>query len=175
MESFRIDRESGRDFHIEVEEVDEPGPDLIRTLIDIDLQTFAEATFSPYAAASLLANGRIYLLRADEVVIGTCVCMRCWDRPTEAMILTMGIRPGWRGRGLGQRFVEGVMRRIAARGLRSLCLLVARDNRRAIKVYRDVGFEVVGGDGEPRLKDGQILMRARLVGDDGDGVVLTVL
>lgn len=167
MESFRIDGDESRGFRIRVDEVQEVDDALVRTLIDIDLQTFAESTFSPYTAAAFLRNGRVFLLRADEAVIGTCVCIRCWDRPNEAMILSMGIRPGWRGRGLGQRFVSGVLDKLRHRGLRSVSLLVGEENRRAVKVYRDVGFEVVGdGPADPRGGDRLLMLRMRLRDDD---------
>lgn len=143
MESFRIDGNSVRDYTILVDEVQELTPDLVSTLVEIDLQTFAESTFSMYTAAAFLRFGRVYLLRADDVVIGTCVCFRAWDRPNEVHLLSMGIRPGWRGRGLGQTFVTGVLDRLRQRGTRAVCLFVGRDNRRAIKVYTDVGFRPV--------------------------------
>ncbi|MCB9678786.1 MAG: GNAT family N-acetyltransferase [Alphaproteobacteria bacterium] len=111
--------------------------------MEIDLQTFSESTFSEYAAAAMLRNGHVYLLSFGDQVIGTCVTMRCWDRPNEAMILSMGIKPGWRGQGLGQHFIRGVLQKLRQRGLRSACLYVSTDNRRAIKVYEDVGFVVV--------------------------------
>ncbi|MBX2803717.1 MAG: GNAT family N-acetyltransferase [Myxococcales bacterium] len=174
MESFRIDGGSARDYAIRVEEVSDITPDLVRTLIEIDLQTFAESTYSPYTAAAFLKCGRVFLLRADDRVIGTCVCMRGWERPNEAMILSMGIRPGWRGRGLGQRFVQGVLDRLTARGLRSCCLLVGRDNRRAVRVYEDVGFRVVEErDIEPQHNDVLCLMRAILHSEDAPVISLT--
>jgi len=163
MESFRIDGATGREFEIAVEEVADFDGELVKTLIEIDLQTFAESTFSPYTAAAFLQHGRVFLLRADDAVIGTCVCMRGWDRPNEGMILSMGIRPGWRGRGLGQRFVSGVLHRLKAKGLLSVSLMVGEDNRRAIKVYQDVGFEIVEeGPADPRTGTHLLLMRALL-------------
>jgi ribosomal protein S18 acetylase RimI-like enzyme len=110
--------------------------------------------------------GRVFVLRADDVTIGTCVCFRSWERPNEVMLLSMGIRPGWRGRGLGQRFVRGVLERLKARGIRSVALLVGKDNRRAIQVYGDVGFQVVGERlVEPDSGDTLMLMRAVLKED----------
>jgi len=173
MESFRMDGDTGRAFQIMVDEVQAVTPDLVQTLIDIDLQTFAESTFSHYTAAAFLTSGRVYLLRADDVVIGTCVCMRSFDRPNEACILSMGIRPGWRGKGLGQRFVSGVMAKLRQRGLRSVSLLVGKENRRAIRMYNDVGFQVVdesqvrsglmvGYVRNPQPGDSLLLMRARI-------------
>ncbi len=175
MESFQIDGSTGREFIIGVEEVSRVDADLVRTLIEIDLQTFAESTFSPYTAAAFLQNGRVFLLRADEAVIGTCVCMRAWDRPSEAMVLSMGIRPGWRGRGLGQRFVSMVLDKLKARGLRSVSLLVGADNRRAIKVYSDVGFKTVSDAAtDPRSSNPLLLMRLQFQNaDDGNLIELS--
>jgi len=173
MESFRIDGASDRDYTIRVDEALDVTPELVRTLIEIDLQTFAESTYSPYTAAAFLKSGRVYLLCADDLTIGTCVCMRAWDRAREAMILSMGIRPGWRGRGLGQVFVTGVLDKLRARGLRSCVLLVGEDNRRAVKVYEDVGFQVV----EQREVDAEhnevlLLMRIQLRPDDAEVIEL---
>jgi ribosomal protein S18 acetylase RimI-like enzyme len=169
MESFRIDDRTGRKFQITVAEVAEVTPELVRTLIEIDLQTFSESTFSPYTAAAFLRSGRVYLLRADALVIGTCVCMRGWERPAEAMVLSMGIRPGWRGRGLGQHFVMGVLKQLRSSNLRTASLLVKADNRRAVRVYRDVGFEVVEeAPSDPRTNERLLLMRKRLHEDDGE-------
>jgi len=158
-----------------VEEVSGMRPSLVRTLIEIDLQTFAESTFSAYTAAAFLENGRVFLLRADESIIGTCVCMRSWDRPQEATILSMGIRPGWRGHGLGQRFVSMVGKKLRARGLRSVSLLVAADNRRAIGVYQDVGFSVVGRTPtEGRAVDALVRLRMPLVESNDQGQLISL-
>jgi len=143
MESFGTSDEVGPLADFGIEEVHEVTPGLIDTLVEIDLQTFSESTFSEYAAAAMLRNGRVYLLNTGGQVIGSCVTIRCWDRPNEAMILSMGIKPGWRGQGLGQHFIRGVLQKLRNRGLRSACLYVGMDNRRAIRVYEDVGFVCV--------------------------------
>ena len=167
MEDFCIDGEAGRSYQIRIREARREEPDLVRTLIDIDLQTFSEATFSAYTATALLDSGCVFLLQADDLTIGSCVTLRCWERPNEAMILSMGIRPGWRGRGLGQRFVAGVLERLRGRGLRSVVLLISADNRRALKVYHDVGFESFF-ESEPDRHTGEVMqsLRCRLATDD---------
>jgi ribosomal protein S18 acetylase RimI-like enzyme len=164
METFRIDGNTGRSYEISVEESEGCSEELIRTLLEIDLQTFSESTFSTYTALAFLKNGHVFLLRADSVVIGTCVLMRCWGQPDEGMVLSMGIRPGWRGRGLGQRFLLGVLERLRQRGLRAVSLMVGADNRRAIRVYQDVGFEVVETTLEDhRTGESFLLLRRSLV------------
>lgn len=162
MESFRIDGNSAHDYQIQVDEAPGFSPDLANTLLDIDLQTFAESTFSPYTAQAFLKFGRVFLLRADHVVIGTCVCLRTWDRPDEALLLSMGIRPGWRGRGLGQRFVKDVLEKLRAAGTRSVSLLVEADNRRAIRVYTDVGF-LPSGERSVDPVTGDVMITLRVV------------
>lgn len=172
MESFRIDGNSVRDYILLVDEVHDLTPELVATLVEIDLHTFAESTFSSYTAAAFLRFGRVFLLKADDVVIGTCVCFRSWDRPNEVQLLSMGIRPGWRGRGLGQKFVTGVLDRLRARGVRAVSLMVGRDNRRAIKVYTDVGFLPVE-EREVDVATGDVLVLMRVnLSNDGETTVI---
>lgn len=161
LEDAEISLFGAKDFR--VEEVDTVTPELVKGLIEIDLQTFSESTFSEYAAAAMLRNGRVFLLRAAGLLIGSVVTMRCWDRPNEVMVLSMGIKPGWRGQGLGQRFIQGVLARLRQRGIRSVCLYVGTDNRRAIKVYEDVGFQAVEVTEIDQLGDQLMLMRAPLL------------
>ena len=163
MEPFRIDRGVGRSFAINVEEVTKVTDQLVRTLIEIDLQTFSESTYSNYTARVFLNSGRVFLLKAEDVIIGTCVCTRSWERPNEALLLTMGIQPGWRGRGLGHRFFQGVASRLEQKGVRAVNLLVSRDNRRALRIYQDTGFELIE-EMDPDMRTGEVflLMRKQL-------------
>ena len=82
-------------------------------------------------------------------------------------MMSMGIRPGWRGRGLGQRFVTGTLHRLQARGLRAVTLLVGSVNSRAIRLYREIGFEVVDPEAlrDPRTDEAYLLMRKQLRDD----------
>ena len=144
MDSFSIAGEGGRMFTIRVARAENVTPQLVRTVIELDLETFAESTFSAFTATSFLEHSRVYLLYADQRIIGHCMCMRTWERPTEVAVLSMGLRPGWRGRGLGQRFVLAVMDLLAREGSTAVVLMVGDANKRAIKVYGDVGFSEVG-------------------------------
>lgn len=161
MESFETEGDTARPSPFEVVEVNEVSQSVIKTLVEIDLATFSESTFSDYALASLLRNGRVFLMKTGKKTIGMCVTMRCWDRPTEAMVLTMGLKPGWRGQGLGQALLDGVLHKLRSKGLRSASLYVATDNRRAIQVYQDCGFESVE-IGSDLHGSNLLLMRATL-------------
>jgi ribosomal protein S18 acetylase RimI-like enzyme len=118
-------------------------PDLVDDILRIDLQTFAEPTFSNHSARSLVEHGMVYALRTNDERIGTCVTMRTWDKPDEALLLSMGILPGWRGHGLGQFFIRAVLRALTRDGLRAATLQVGEHNRRAVMLYKEIGFETM--------------------------------
>lgn len=127
-------------YRITVDRPTEVTHDLVRTLLDIDLHTFAESTYSSYTAAAFLSHGAVFLMRAEGHIIGAAVCLRRWDAATEALLLSMAIQPGWRGQGLGQLFITEILARLAAEGVDAVSLMVGAQNRRALKVYGDVGF-----------------------------------
>lgn len=132
-------------------------------VVDIDLQTFVESSISRTMAVALLHKGEVFLLLAEEEIVGVALCMRSWDTPDEAMLLSMGIRPGWRGRGLGQRFVGWVLEALESDGLTALSLVVGSENVRALRLYRELGFDVLHeGDVEPLTGERQLLLRVRL-------------
>jgi ribosomal-protein-alanine N-acetyltransferase len=144
------------------ERADRLDPSVVTSILHIDLQTFTEATFSHHSAAALLRFGEVFLLRAEGEVIGTCVLMRTWEEPGEALLLSMGILPGWRGRGLGQFFVRQVLQALKAVGVRGVVLQLEEHNRRAVALYREVGFEGVQRIELTSASAGVLVMRAEL-------------
>ncbi len=75
--------------------------------------------------------------------------MRNYAHPDEVILFNMALRPGWRGQGLGTRFLAGVLARMRAEGARAVRLLVSTSNARAIAVYQQkFGFTLVA-----RLED----------------------
>ena len=146
MRSFEIFGESGHGYTITIQRVETITSEIISDVVEIDLQTFSESTFTRFTATAFLSHGQVFLLQADKRTIGTCICMRDWETPTTVVVLSMGIRPGWRGRGLGQSFLSGVLPELKNCNFNKIQLLVGASNRRALKVYQDVGFSVFESD-----------------------------
>lgn len=115
---------------------------LVDVVIDIDLKSFIEPTFSRHTATALLAHGETFLLMSGEQIVGTCLAMRAWEPSGSVHLVSMAILPGSRGRGLGQRFIGWVLAALAEDGLASASLVVGSENVRALRVYKDVGFEI---------------------------------
>jgi len=134
--------EGGRIYDVRCTEVTAPDPALIRTITEIDLLTFSEPTFSRYTGGLMLRHGRTFLLQAEDLVIGTCQCLRSWNAPDEAVLFCMALRPGWRGQGLGRFFVTQVLEGLAASGIGSVVLEVSPADKRALHLYEEIfGFQ----------------------------------
>jgi [ribosomal protein S18]-alanine N-acetyltransferase len=66
------------------------------------------------------------------------------DLGNECEILSFGVTPRWRRRGIGHALLRTAIDEAARRGLPSMVLEVAVDNDPAIELYNTVGFGVVG-------------------------------
>jgi mycothiol synthase len=77
------------------------------------------------------------LARSGDEPVGFAVCDEAW-------IAQIGVRPGWRGHGLGAALLAEVMRRFRAEGCDEVSLGVNVNNPTAARLYTRLGFEVVG-------------------------------
>ncbi|MBM4392429.1 MAG: GNAT family N-acetyltransferase [Deltaproteobacteria bacterium] len=137
MERYHLTRSSNSDgYDLSIAEVSAHEPRLIPVLSELDLLSYAEPTFSRYSIGGLLRFGRVFVIRADELVIGACHTFRSFDDPDEVVVFNMALRPGWRGHGLGTRLLRGVLECLGAHGVKRVSLAVATNNHRAIAVYR---------------------------------------
>ncbi len=99
--------------------------------------------------------------------VGFAICRVAAD---ESELLSIGVAPEWRGRGVGAALLEAAMARCRELGARRMFLEVDVDNRAAQKLYERFGFTRVGlrpdyyrhGDG--RRSDAWT-MRCQLMGE----------
>ncbi len=64
--------------------------------------------------------------------------------PDDAEILTVGVAPGARRRGLARILIGDLTKRARQRGARRVLLEVAADNQAAITLYNSIGFILLG-------------------------------
>ena len=62
----------------------------------------------------------------------------------EAEILTLGVAPAMRRRGIGRKLIDDLARRARKKGARRLVLEVATDNNAALRLYESSGFTPLG-------------------------------
>jgi ribosomal protein S18 acetylase RimI-like enzyme len=161
MERYRLTQD-GTEYALVLHELERWDGTMIAELGALDLLTYSEPTFSRYTLGGFLRHGRVFTVTADDILVGACHCLRDFADPDEVVIFNMALRPGWRGHGLGTRFLAGILERLAARGTRSVRLLVNAANARAIAVYQaKFGFELVAHLDDP-YSAGQPYLEMRL-------------
>jgi ribosomal-protein-alanine N-acetyltransferase len=62
----------------------------------------------------------------------------------EAHVLNLCVRPDLRGRGIGRRMLEYLLRRARESGMRAAFLEVRPSNLAAVRLYQVAGFEQIG-------------------------------
>lgn len=105
---------------------------------------FPEEGWDRVAIAGLLGDSAVdglLLCGPEDDPVGFALVRTAAD---EAEILTIGIRPDVRGRGLGRRLIAAACEAAARRGALRLFLEVSECNGPALSMYRRAGFEPVG-------------------------------
>ena len=66
--------------------------------------------------------------------------------------ISLGVAAAWRGRGIGRALLNALADRARRDGIEALSLSVDAANEPAVRLYRSIGFETVGGDaGHPTM------------------------
>lgn len=117
---------------------------------------------------SLIEKGHPFVVAADGgTVVGWCDVVPV-PRPIFAHVgvLGMGLRPDWRGRGLGAELMAAALEASRRCGLERVELAVFADNERAQRLYAKMGFVVEGVQSRRAKIDGryrdEILMAREL-------------
>lgn len=65
--------------------------------------------------------------------------------PRIGHITQICVRPDWKGKGLGRSLMLAALNRLAAKGYRGVSLTVTAENEAAVKLYRQLKFDVIKG------------------------------
>lgn len=90
---------------------------------------------------SLEGGHQVWVLRADEQVLGFAVTMLVLD---EAHLLNIGLAPDLHGQGLGTRLLQHALDACRAQGAAKIFLEVRPSNEKAVALYGRFGFQHVG-------------------------------
>jgi [ribosomal protein S18]-alanine N-acetyltransferase len=77
----------------------------------------------------------------DEMPAGFALAL---DLRKECEILSLGVVPGWRRKGIGSTLLDAICSEGLVRGAKYIVLEVAIDNNAALALYTDRGFMPVG-------------------------------
>jgi len=81
------------------------------------------------------------------------------DGRNRAYLFAFRVKPAWRNYGIGQHLMRFVESDLSERGFNFVTLNVAKDNHRALRLYKRLGFRVIGsraGDWTFRDHEGRL-------------------
>jgi [ribosomal protein S18]-alanine N-acetyltransferase len=142
----------------------EAGPLAAEVFAAVHEQAFAEAWSASAFHGTLLGLGAIGLIAMDgDAPCGLVVVSAAAD---EAEILTIGVLPAARGRGIGAALMNAALAAAAAKGAKAMFLEVAADNTAARALYARLDFAQVGlrkgyySAGETAPRDALVLRKS---------------
>lgn len=92
-------------------------------------------------AEKIHANGYVYVLKKLDKIAGMSVFYANDFDNGVGYISLIGLKPEYRGRGMGKRFIIEIFRKMKELGMRYCMLEVDNDNE-AILFYKNIGFVV---------------------------------
>jgi [ribosomal protein S18]-alanine N-acetyltransferase len=104
---------------------------------------FPDDPWDAQALGRILALSGVFGYLAGEAEVPTGFVL-ARDLGEEAEVLTLGVLPDGRRRGLGRALLDAVLAEARRRGLASVVLEVAADNEAARRLYAASGFIQVG-------------------------------
>ena len=119
----------------------------LAALAEIHAQCFPEDAWDVAALAGILAMpGASGTLALDSEAVGEAPLGLIFDviLGEEAEILTFGVAPTRRRRGIARALLEDLFVRARTRGAQQVVLEVAADNGAALSLYEAAGFRTVG-------------------------------
>jgi len=115
----------------------------LEPLAQLHAQCFAEDAWDAAALASILAmkGAEARLAEENAQPLGLLFAVILGE---EAEILTLGVAPRTRRRGIARLLLDDLFARARALGARRVVLEVAADNGAALALYEVAGFRTVG-------------------------------
>lgn len=105
------------------------------------LHVWDEDTFSGFLLDRQVFGYLLRLVGQPNRILGFVLCRLIVD---EAEIITIAVHPNFRGRGVGQRLMDAVLRHLHHERATALFLEVDESNGSALQLYKRFGFVEVG-------------------------------
>ncbi|MEW6425324.1 MAG: GNAT family N-acetyltransferase [Bacillota bacterium] len=130
----------------------------IEQICRLEQASFGEGGLNRWHLMPLVRHGRVYGYYENNTLIGCMQFLLDWENREKAYLYGFSMADGYRGRGLGTKFLKSSLAELAREGIKKVELTVAPDNQAARKVYEEkLGFQIIKhrideyGPGETRL------------------------
>ena len=99
------------------------------------------ATWTRHCLKTALSND-IFLVYQQKNVIGYLIACLC-EQGEKAEILRIAVHPNHRGKGVAKELLETFFRIFSKDNIEEVSLHVDSSNRAAVKLYEELGFEII--------------------------------
>lgn len=99
-----------------------------------------EDTLRFYEYCKLNGYPQLLAVNDNDVVIGWCDIVTREKYPSTTGFIGIGLLPEYRGKGIGSELMRKAMELASERGFNEIRLDCRRSNKRAIKLYKKLGF-----------------------------------
>ena len=122
--------------------IERAGPDDLDRVSSIEQVSFPTPWSRSLLATELARPGALYLKASVGGELAGYVGL--WHYAGEGHICTLAVAPGWRGHGIGEALVICALDQAAGLGAEVVALEYRVSNRGAARLYKKLGFAVVG-------------------------------
>jgi ribosomal-protein-alanine N-acetyltransferase len=114
----------------------------LESIIAIEQSVFKTDSYPPFVVRQLFDISGDYFLVAKEndKVLGYALGGLNTQKK-QGWILSLGVHQDARGKGLGKKLTEELVKVLKSENINEIALTVYPDNTSAIKIYKDLGFE----------------------------------
>lgn len=93
----------------------------------------------------IMESGQLLVFESDNNIVATCVVIRQKRRASHvASLETLATHPDYQERGIGIQFMQELLKKLSAEGIKKVDLYVDGDNSLAQKFYKKLGFKIEG-------------------------------
>jgi GNAT superfamily N-acetyltransferase len=110
----------------------------------------------------LAGGGQVFFAMQGPAVVGTCAAIRISSSTFE--LAKLSVDPSARGKGLGRRLCETVLRYATRRGAAEIVLTSHTGLVEAIRLYESIGFQHAPLPADLRYETANVFMRLTLPG-----------
>ena len=116
----------------------------LKKVHDIETLSFNKGSYPLFVLRQMFDISEDYFLIAeqDNEILGYALGNHT-SKDDQGWILSLGIHTNARGKKVGKSLTEKLIMLLENSNAKEICLTVHPDNASAIKIYKDLGFEIV--------------------------------
>lgn len=113
----------------------------------IETLSFAEGSYPLFVLRQLFDISENYFLVAEEDghILGYAIG-NLSTNDVQGWLLSLGVHPDVRGQNIGKSLTKKLTLILEDNGAKEICLTVHPDNFSAVKLYKDLGFEILNSE-----------------------------